>query len=349
MKRILAYGPSIRSGLEAFIEAKRPVLSGPTPLGAQFLDRLKPFVASGKLLRGSVLCFAYEAFGGQAPDEAVIRSAMALELTHSALLIHDDIMDDDGLRRGQPSMHRQYLDMAEAQGLPDAERLGVNLAMSGADGALFMAFELLGEAIGDRTRSSRRLFTDQLLRTCLGQMQDVYFEAGPSMPTKRQIHGLMRSKTASYTMALPLGMGAALAGQPEKVIRRAQTVGMDAGTIFQIRDDELGVMGDPSKTGKPAGSDIIQGKKTLLLYYLEKRCDPTERERIRTIFGNPDATGADMSYVRSLVRRRITDDLAAEIGRLRSRASTGIGRLPMDAGAKRELGRLVDFCARRQF
>jgi geranylgeranyl pyrophosphate synthase len=350
MKLITAYSPALKAGLKDYIRS-RAASSGRPDWGADFARRLEHFATGGKLLRGCVLCFAYEAFSGREPDGAVMDAAMALELTHSAILIHDDIMDGDDMRRGRPSMHRQYRQAARREGLSEPGRLGINLALAGGDSALFMAFDLLGR--GGASGADRRphdLFIDQLLKTCSGQMQDVYLEARPAMPAKREIYALMRTKTAAYTLALPLTMGAAMAGRPSSVIRQLKSVGIAGGTIFQIRDDELGVLGDPDKTGKPVGADIKEDKKTLFRYYLHKTAGRDERRRLEGIFGNPSAAPDDIAYVQKLARRHdIPRLLAQEIRALRKQASDHIAGLPADATSKKELNNLIDFCARRQY
>ncbi len=352
MKLITAYGPALKSGLKDYIRS-RTAAGGQPDWSADFVQRLEPFATGGKLLRGCVLCFSYEAFSGRKPGSAVLDAAVALELTHSALLIHDDIMDRDDMRRGRPSMHRQYLLAAQRENLSEPGRFGTNMALAGGDAALFMAFELLGKARAKASGADHRfydLFISQLLETCAGQMQDVYMEARPSMPSKRQIYALMQSKTAAYTLALPLTMGAAMAGQPASVIRQLKSVGIAGGTIFQIRDDELGALGDPAKTGKPVGADIKEGKKTLLYHYLMKSCKESERKKLAAIFGNPAATPDDILYVQKLTRRHgVPRLLAQEVKTLQKQASDHLAGLPVDATYRKELRQLINFCGRRQY
>jgi geranylgeranyl diphosphate synthase, type I len=352
MKRILSYGPMLKRELRSYIRAKKPGTGESIPWGRDFLERFEPFATSGKLLRGSVLCFAYETFSGKPPDKAAVRAAMALELTHSALLIHDDIMDEDDTRRGRPSMHAQYRRLAASHKLSKEDRFGTNMALSGGDAALFMAMELLSrsQACAAAGAEAYPVFVEQLLKTCAGQMQDVYFDARPASPSKNDILSLMRNKTAGYTLALPLAMGASLAGEPASVLRRLQAIGEAGGTIFQIRDDELGIVGDESKTGKPVGSDIKEGKKTLIHYYLARKCSPEELIKANAIFGNSAATAGDISYIRGLVRlHRIAGLLSEDIDRLRRKAFMDIDKLAADGSSKDELKELIAFCARRQY
>ena len=349
MKQIMNHGPAIHKTLQAFIREKKSEAGNNTLWANDFFTRLAPYATTGKLLRGCLVCFGYEAFSGQPADknEAVMNAALAIELTHSALLMHDDIMDGDELRRGQPAMHRQYQTMGEGKGWHHPERFGVNMGICAGDATLFLAYGFLAQP-GMNNRA-RQLFADHLAQTCFGQMQDIASEASPDTPTKRDIYKLMRAKTATYTLSLPLAMGAALAGQPWQTLRNLQAIGDTAGTIFQIRDDELGVVGDTSKTGKPVGADIREGKKTLIYYYLMKSCGADERQRLRAIFGNPNCMDDDIQYVQqSIKRHRIPELLNQDIATLQKRALTALKQLDVPATAKTELRSLVTFCATRQ-
>jgi geranylgeranyl diphosphate synthase, type I len=343
MQQILEHRSAVHQALQAFIRQKQAT-AHPASREADFLERLLPFAGAGKLLRGSLVCFSYEVFSGRLADAAVINTAVALELTHSALLIHDDVMDGDELRRGRPSLHRQYQILGQELQFTDSRQFGVSMAVCGGDIALFLALELLPPSA-----EARQLFVDQLIKTCSGQMQDVYLEARPKLPAKRAIYEVMAAKTAAYTLALPLMMGAALAGQPAAVQRRWQRLGTAPGTIFQIRDDELGVTGDTKMTGKPVGADIREGKKTLIYYYLFKKCSAQERQRLKNTFGNPGATNTDITYTQQLItRHRIPQLLNTEVKPLQKQSLVSIKQLTVPSDAKAELKSLVDFCSRRQ-
>src|SRR5579863_4180846 len=143
MRRVLYYGERLRPRLLKFIAAQAERSDNPIPWEADFLARLLRFAAAGKLLRGGLVCFAYEMYSGQKADAQIQKAALALELTHSALLIHDDIMDGDPVRRGQPSLHWQYRQLGRKQGLGNYDRFGANMAICGGDATCFMAFKLL--------------------------------------------------------------------------------------------------------------------------------------------------------------------------------------------------------------
>jgi geranylgeranyl pyrophosphate synthase len=339
LEPILRHQAAVRERLEDFLA------SADGGWQADFLGRLKPFGGGGKLLRGCLVCFSCEAFSGKPAGKDVLDAAAALELTHSALLIHDDIMDEDELRRGQASMHRQYELQAAQDKLADPEHYGVSMALGGGDLALFLALDLLAAA----PEAVRRLFTKQLAVTCAGQMQDIYLESRPDMPPKQDIMDLMARKTASYSFALPLMMGAAFAGQPPATIRTLQAFGTAAGTIFQIRDDELGVLGDTRATGKPVGSDIREGKKTLLASYLLEHGSEEERRKLGGIFGDPGAGGQEIRYVQQLVKKhKITELLNADVTRQAWDAEAIIDTADVPKQARKTLVELLKYCSSRQ-
>ncbi|HVV25942.1 MAG TPA: polyprenyl synthetase family protein [Candidatus Saccharimonadales bacterium] len=345
MKPLTKYGPRLRAELDSFLAAQQAAASG--AWSRDFLRRLRRFAGDGKLLRGSLVCFSYQAWSGRRPGKAVMRTALAVELAHSGLLIHDDIMDGDQLRRGRPSMHHQYELLAKRRRLANPAGFGTAMALSGGDIALFLAFELLNAA---GSTSARRIFSEQLLQTCGGQMQDIYLGAMTGEADKPAIYAVMEQKTARYSLAMPLSLGAALAAQPPSVLQKMQAIGRLAGIIFQIRDDELGVLGSQRLTGKPVGADIRENKKTLLRYYLMQHATAAEQQRLRAVFGNPAAAKTDIRYVQSLLRHyQIPALVAEEIAALQQEASEHVARLPLSPAARQAFQDVVDFCAQRQF
>ena len=348
MKPILAYRPLIHSAIDTFLEEKEKTISPGIAWGEDFVQRLRPFATAGKLLRGSLLCYSYTLFSGQEPSPAIIKAAVALELVHAGLLIHDDIMDQDTTRRGLTAIHYQYQLLASKKNLGDAKHFAESLAICGGDSAVFFAYELLAQT-GPQAAAVTSLFSKTLATVCMGQMQDMYLEASPDMPTKKEIYAVMEAKTASYSLALPLVMGAILAEQNVITQRILHNLGMAAGTIFQIRDDELGALGNATKLGKPVGSDIVEGKKTLLYFYLFKSTKATERKRLKSIFGNQAASAQDIMYVQKLIKAyAIPNLLNQKVRRLEGQAFIAIDKLSITAAEAQNLRDLVKFCAARQ-
>ncbi len=347
MKQILAYRPAIRETMETFINLKEKTVSPEIQWGSDFVRRLRSFATGGKMLRGGLVCYSYQLFSKKKPSAAAIKAAAALEFAHAALLIHDDLMDHDDIRRGQPAIHYQYRMLATKQKLKNATEFSQAMTICAGDMTLVFAFELLTAAAAKAPEISA-LFARELMAVCAGQMQDIHLSSTPT-PFKRAIYTTMEAKTASYSVALPLEMGALLAGENPKTRTVLHKLGMTAGTIFQIRDDELGVLGDSIALGKPVGADIKENKKTLIQYYLFKKASDIECRRLKTIFGNPKASEKDIQYVRKLIdQHAICTLIDREISHLQQRAHDCIDKLPVDTKAKLELRALAEFCAKRQ-
>lgn len=348
MKDIFAHRQKISEELNAFISKKGESISPGIMWGPDFTTRLKTFAASGKLLRGCMVCYVYTLFTGKTPPTSVIKAAAALELTHAALLMHDDVMDQDDLRRGKPSFHSQYKQKILKHHLSDPSRFSESAAICAGDASIFLALELFNDVRVSRKNSVYNLFAHELTLVCMGQIQDMYLQALPTNPSKSTIYATMQAKTASYSGALPLEIGSLLAGQPSKIQKDLRRLGIITGLIFQIRDDELSLTGNPTTTGKPVGSDIKDNKKTLARYYLFKYSEKKDTERLRLIFGNPKAKIADIKYVQKLYQNnRPATAINKEIENLQKKAFKQIDIIDVTSSGKDTFRSLVRFCSQR--
>lgn len=248
IRNILAYKPAIDERILAVLEEKRAELSRVHSWGSDAVNRLTAFMVSGKTLRGALLLYTYTRFYPTA-GEPVYRAATGIEFLHAGLLIHDDIMDEDALRRGQPAIHAQY----EALRNSDT-RFGRNMAINVGDLCFFTAFELFPPALVQKVSS-------ELQYVVVGQMQDVARD-GQSYD-KDELLSLYRYKTARYTFSLPMAVGAILAGASAPTVLRLEALGEHMGILYQLRDDELNENGDSRVTGKPIGSDERNAKLSL--------------------------------------------------------------------------------------
>jgi geranylgeranyl diphosphate synthase type I len=336
--------------LAAFLDRKRRDLSVFKPWGDDVLRRLAAFTFRGKSLRGGLVCLGNN-MTGSSLSLNTLRAGAAMELVQSALLIHDDIMDRDLQRRGRPSLHYQYTLLAEKKRIEDPSHFGMSLGICIGEIALFLAYEALAEISGPRRRTAaaQSLFASELGLVGLGQMQDIYSSSISQPVTEGQVMNLYRFKTARYSFALPLRLGWLLGGGAPAVGDRLKRCGEALGLIFQLKDDELGLFGDPEVTGKAVGSDLRQGKKTPLILRLWKRATLEERTALRDIYGKLDIRTNDVAYVRSLVGRYgILDEISRVMGRYARQAKTIIGSLPVADRYKAVLTSLLDFSLRRQ-
>ncbi len=251
------------------------------PRLAADVDRLTGYVfAGGKRLRPQFLCWGWLAAGDErdgvpaAPDalpEGVIKAAAALELIQACALIHDDIIDRSDTRRGRPSVHRAVEKMHAVNGWSgDSEHFGTSAALLLGDLALAWADDLFAQGSGALGHPADAELAWRSMRTevLAGQLLDLRISADESDdPVVAAADAMVvnRYKTAAYTVERPLHLGAALAGAAPATIAALRRYGTAIGLAFQLRDDLLGVFGDPSVTGKPAGGDLVEGKKTVLL------------------------------------------------------------------------------------
>jgi geranylgeranyl diphosphate synthase type I len=222
-----------------------------TEWGDDAVERLVDLSCRGKMFRGTVLLETCRAMDGPEP----VKYAAALELVHTGLLIHDDIMDEDKMRRGQKSVHMQYRDETP----PDSEDMGENMAICAGDIAFFLAFELIATSEYSRDKSLE-IFSRTFAVTGAGQIKDLENSHRNSEPSRAGIEQLYRNKTALYSFSLPMRLASILSHGEDS--ERLQKIGRELGIIYQIKDDDLDLFRDQSKTGKPDKSDIKENKKT---------------------------------------------------------------------------------------
>lgn len=332
-------------------------------LGDDVQKRLIDFTANGKMLRGGLVCLAAGILDGKTHAEAY-RAGAAMELFQSGLLIHDDIMDRDFLRRGAPSVFHQYGEMAKRSGTNDDYHLGEALGICAGDVALFLGFELLG-SIG--TASGKGLFktaAKELAYVGVAQMADVLkgtagnnLVPGSPMETllraenqERTILDLYRYKTGRYTFALPLQIGAGLCGAGEEIKNSLDRLGEELGILFQIKDDEIDLFGDEEVTGKPVGTDIREGKKTLFHHYLFDSAEPGEGEKLEKIFGNRDSDASQIRYVLdAMTANGVRERVSEKASEFAKSASTAVDELTgIDEGRRRLLRELIEYSTSRE-
>lgn len=289
----------IADSLRRFTESRRAGFAGVNRWGPDLVDRLCEFACRGKMLRGALVILAESLYSGpdlpgpsRRPSTDAVRVAAALELVQSFLLIHDDIMDQDFLRRGRPSLFAQYSESLsrEARETPrdEARRFGESMAICAGDVAMLLAFELLSEI--DQPADRRIEILSHAAREIswvgVAQMSDVYHSATRYPATEEEILSVYRYKTGRYTFSLPLHLGALLGGAGATDRAKLPELGEKLGLLFQIKDDELGIWGSEAETGKPVGSDIVEGKQTLHRLFLMETIPERERDRTSALFGN---------------------------------------------------------------
>ena len=280
---------------------------------------------SGKRLRP---LFAYAGFAaaGGSLEKPVVRAMAALELLQACALIHDDLMDGSDTRRGKPSIHRHFETIHVQDELDGfAPQYGLSAAVLLGDLALVWSDQMLNSA-GLTTEQFARVFpyyNEMRVELMAGQFLDIHEQTQKTTSVDRSMK-IARYKSGKYTIERPLHLGAAMttSASPE-VFAALSAYGLPLGEAFQLRDDLLGVFGDPSVTGKPAGDDLREGKRTVLIAMTNDRQSEAQREIARKHFGKPDLDAQGVEILREIIESTgARAELEATIERLTEQALT---------------------------
>ncbi|HOJ50050.1 MAG TPA: polyprenyl synthetase family protein [Spirochaetota bacterium] len=232
------------------------------------LEKIKNFSINGKLIRGALICLIEDKIKGSYSENS-IKTSVAIELLQSGLLIHDDIMDNDDIRRGQTSIHAQYRN--KYQNSKNPQKLGESLGICLGDICFFLSFDILSKIPKKEImKEIITLFSKEMITVGLAQMQDIYFSEVYNIdPQYEDIINLYKYKTARYSFSLPLIAGAYISEIKDE-IPTLSILGEKIGILFQIKDDYIDLFSSTEEIGKPVGSDIINEKKTIIFYYLKE-------------------------------------------------------------------------------
>ncbi|MGM1062461.1 polyprenyl synthetase family protein, partial [Saccharothrix sp. Mg75] len=313
----------------------------PDPCLPPLVEVLSEFVTGGKRLRPLFCHSGFLAAGGSPGDPALLRTAAALELFHTFALIHDDVMDHSALRRGRPTVHRLLAErFGDARG---ARRFGTSSAILLGDLCHSWSDELLrrAEDAAGPQPAVRELLHTMRTELVAGQYLDLVGAARPNADPVRAAWRVVRLKTARYTVELPLRIGAALAGGDPALARACGAYGRPVGEAFQLRDDLLGVFGDPLVTGKPALDDLRDGKPTVLMALAWQQATPGQRDVISALHGDPDLDHERAELLRDVVRATGAAERAEQLISVRvDRALSALRTAAMDQAAKPLLAEL---------
>ncbi len=306
---------AIQHTLDSFLDEQADRLAPLGPDAGRLLEQAREAVSGGKRLRAAFCYWGYRSVRPEVPDEtALLRACAALELLHASALIHDDFMDASDTRRGRPATHRTF----EAE--HRAQRWSGNPIQYGAAAAILLGDLLL-------------TWADELLRRCGFPLAEVapaleVFDlcrsevvAGQFLDVSVQARGradvdtamtVLRYKSPKYSIERPLHVGAALAGGSADALDTLGRFGLPLGEAFQLRDDLLGVFGDPETTGKPAGDDLVEGKRTVLVALALDAATPVEAALLDRSLGHP-LTEAEVRQLRELIRSSGAHDQVEQV------------------------------------
>lgn len=313
--------------LEALLAAKRDeAADGDSPEMLELIDGIAELATvGGKRLRPALVFYSYKACGGQ-EDEKALRLALATELLHTYLLIHDDIMDHAEVRRGRPAAHARFREAHRAHRFAgDATHFGQSVAILLGDLAHTWAVELAAES------GTAHAFAAMSQEVIGGQYLEILV-AQRRTASEEELLRVLRLKSGRYTAERPIQLGGLLAGAPPQMLDGLARYGAAVGEAFQLQDDFLGMFGDPGTVGKPVDADLKEGKYTFLIHHALSASTPEQRRILEAALGNPDLDPVDVPRVLAVLeetgaRARVTAMVAE---RLRTARETLSG-LTMDA------------------
>ncbi|MBX3195920.1 MAG: polyprenyl synthetase family protein [Microbacteriaceae bacterium] len=299
----------------------------------------------------------------------VVAVAAALELFHAAALVHDDIMDNSDLRRGEPSLHRRFETLhtdrgwsgsAEGYGRASALLLGdlllgwsdglfeEGLAEAAAGGASARTGAEAGAGAAAARAEFARMRTEVMLGQYLDMLEEHSWRGRPDAELLTRAHRVVVYKAAKYSVEAPLAIGASLAGASLPQLTALREYGLPLGVAFQLRDDLLGVYGDPAATGKPAGDDLREGKRTVLIALARQALPGSAARLLDELLGDPDLDAGQIAMLQASIRDSgAVDQIERIIAHNAEVAVAAIADAPLARTARDELAALAATVTRR--
>ncbi len=345
-----AFRVAVQSALDAFVEEQARALEPLGPDAGQLVDSARASMSGGKRLRAAFCFWGFRAVSVEVADQpALLRAAAALELLHASALVHDDYMDSSDTRRGRPATHKAFDAMHRERGWSGSPELyGAAAAILLGDLLLVWSDELLRRCGLPPGPVSRALdfFDSSRSEVITGQFLDVSAQARAASDVEQAMR-VLRYKSAKYSVERPLHVGAALAGAGEDMTGALSAFGLPLGEAFQLRDDLLGVFGDPAVTGKPAGDDLTEGKRTVLVALALQRAPAADAKLLDRALGSP-LTGSEVEALRQIISASGADAEVEElIERLTSTSLRALDEAPVTDPAREALRDLAAAATQR--
>jgi geranylgeranyl diphosphate synthase type I len=344
----------VQQVLDAFLDERGAELAPLGPDAGRLIDEARTAVRGGKRFRAAFCHWGHRAVRPSVADDpgrslALARACASLEMLHASALVHDDYMDASDTRRGRPATHRAFEAEHRAAGWRgDPAQYGAAAAILLGDLLLGWAEDMLRRSgfAPDEVATGIALFEACRNEVIAGQFLDVSVQARGRADVETAMT-VLRYKSAKYSIERPLHIGAGLAGATPEQIAQLTRFGLPLGEAFQLRDDLLGVFGDPAQTGKPAGDDLVEGKRTVLVALALDAAPPAAAARLDESLGTP-LTTADVDELRGIIEdsgaRAQVEDV---IGHLADRAVESLRGADVDEQARLVLTELAAAATQR--
>jgi len=352
IQRILSsFKEKINIEIESHLDKAIKKASQKDVLTANALRYVKKFtLTGGKRLRAALMYYGYLAVEGK-ERKKMLRTAVSIELIHIFLLIHDDIIDNDKKRHGVDTINFKYQKIGKKiSSQSDYGHFGNSMAIIIGDMVGAMGSQIIFDSKFDTKLVFKALTKLQeiISMTAIGQSKDTYLEY-TGKATEKDILEMYEHKTAKYTIEGPLHLGASLGGASDKILENFSNYAIPIGIAFQIQDDILGIFGSEKKTGKSVGSDIEEGKQTILVIKAREKSNSRQRKQIDDILGKGNITSKDIEKFQRIIKETGSLDYAVGLARkLINRGKKNIDKISINKEAKDFLDGIADYMVQRE-
>jgi geranylgeranyl diphosphate synthase type I len=345
-----SFRQKLENELGLWLAVKQDQAKEVVPASEELTGVLSDYVfRGGKRLRPALLYYSYRSCGG-ASDETVLPLAMAVELLHTYLLAHDDIMDRAELRRGEPAVHLVFRDLHRSRDWAgDSDHFGQSVAILLGDLAQAYSMELFASTPADENGPElRQAFCSMVQEVIVGQYLEMTAGYREDLGEEELLR-VLRMKSGRYSVEWPMHLGAILAGAGAETREGLCGYGSLMGEAFQLQDDLLGMFGDPETVGKPVGEDLAEGKFTVLIHHALRQAPPAGREQLAAALGNPDLTPEDVSGAQAVIRETGAEEKVVQMIDERMGAAQAIlASLELEPEGKRFFEGLVEYLRGRE-
>ena len=362
--------------IDDFLDERSPSIVGVAPELGVFVDYSRQLLGGGKRFR-SLFCYwgwnavgtASQSFDPLDPDplgqpdlvenlDSIVRVAAGLEFFHAAALVHDDIMDSSDTRRGMPAAHKRFETLhADSGWAGSATEFGMSGGLLLGDLLLGWSDELVDEGLAllqnpEAARAARDEFNAMRTEVTVGQYLDILEERSwqghPESEHIARAHRVIVHKSAKYSVEAPLAIGAAMGGASLIQLTALRRFGLPLGIAYQLRDDLLGVFGDPSVTGKPAGDDLREGKRTVLIALARAELPANAVRLLDELLGDPDLDTDQIRMLQNTIRESgAIDKVERMIAHNVELATAALAEAPLTRQAREQLGTLTETVTNR--
>lgn len=273
--------------------------------GRMLRHAAKIIMSGGKRLRPILMYAGYVAAGGK-DKKKIIKASVGIELIHNFFLVHDDIMDHGEIRHGIETVHTLYEKNYRKffSDCEDSKHLGNSMAIMAGDLLEVLGNQAILNSGFDSKLTSKAISELQstIANTIVGQVQDVCIE-NKKQTSEKEILAMYKNKTAKYTIEKPLKIGAILAGADIKFLEKISLSALPIGLAFQLQDDILGLFETSKKIGKNSGTDIKEGKKTLLVIKAFEKAEKADVQFMKKMFGNEKITSLEIEKFKNIIEK----------------------------------------------